>query len=222
MDWINTYQVKEDVIKVIIADDHPIFRVGLRNNLENDNRFKLVGQAANGKQLLEIVKSKEVDVVLTDIQMPEMDGIEAIKILRKKYPKIKILVISNYGDPVFLDKLTDIDTGAHGYLLKLADENEILYAIRKVHEVGTFFSSEVQELIKEYKKELQKLNDGEIEVIQYIVEGLTNNEIAGKIFRTVHCVNGRIKSIYAKTGCSNQRELVAFAIRKGLDSSIRI
>jgi len=203
-------------IKVIIADDSPTFREGIKSHLEKNIEFKVVHQVSNGRSLLAILNEAEVDVVLMDIKMPEKDGIECTHYIRKRLPSIKVLVISNYGELVFIRELVNEQTGAHGYLLKNVEKEEIVFALKKVMKGKQYLCDEIRDKMDALGAFEELFSPQELKTLYYFWNGLTSEQIAKKVFRTKHAVDARFKSIYAKTDCDNQRELMRYIVENGL------
>jgi DNA-binding NarL/FixJ family response regulator len=210
-------------IKVIVVDDHEIFRNGLKMILGKLKYVKLVGEAANGQEFLDLIEKKEADVVLMDIEMPVMNGIEATKIARNKYPNLKIIVLTMFNDEDYIKEMMDM--GVKGYLIKNIKKDLLDKAITTVFEGGTYYSEELfnfftRSVSKEDEKEENKLNfkltDREKEILQLLAEGLNNKEIGEILFISERTVIGHKSNLLAKTGCKSTVSLLAFAIRHNL------
>src|SRR6187402_896331 len=130
-------------IKIIIADDHTMFLQGIVSLLENEENITILGKAENGKAVFKIMENDIPDIILLDISMPEMDGIEVTKIIKQKHPSIKILIVSTHSNIQMIAKL--IRMGADGYLLKNAEKQELLHAIWTIHDGGSYFCKEAEE-----------------------------------------------------------------------------
>ncbi len=211
------------IIKYIIADDHKIFRQGLRYALADDHRLKLVGEAENGLMLLDIVEKQKPDVVLLDIKMPEMDGIEATKKLHLSYPGIKILMLTSFDDEHFILHLLEL--GANGYLLKNSEPDEIKKAIHAVYENDYYFnhlvSNTMLKTLTRKNADLKfknaiNLNDRETEVLKLICQELTTVEIGAKIFLSPRTIEGIRTSLIEKIGVRNTAGLVVYALKNGI------
>lgn len=207
------------IVKFVIADDHKIFRQGLRYALVDDHRLKCVGEAENGMQLIELIDKQRPDIVLADIKMPEMDGIEATKKIRASWPDTKILILTTYDDENLILLLLDI--GINGFLLKNADPDEIKRAIHHVCEHDHYFndilsSTMLRSITKKKPKEAVKLNERETEVLKLICAEMTATEIAEKIFLSPRTVEGIRTTLIEKTGVKNTAGLVVFAIKNGI------
>jgi DNA-binding NarL/FixJ family response regulator len=211
-------------IKYAIADDHTIFRQGLRYALADDKKLKITGEAANGVELLKIIEKQQPDVVLLDLKMPEMDGIETTKQLHTNYPRIKILMLTTYDDEHLILHL--IELGANGYLLKNADPGEIKKAIYTVYENDYYFNDLMNNALlrnitrkpESGQKETIKLNSRETEVLKLICMELTTAEIAEKVCLSPRTVEGIRTSLIEKSGVKNIAGLVLFAIKNGIVS----
>ncbi len=212
-------------IKVMIADDHQLFRRGLVAVLKELKGIEVIDEAANGKELLEKLKLKSPDIVLVDIKMPVMDGIETIKVLLNKYPDIKVIMLTMHNEEKFITHVVNL--GAHGYLLKNTDIQEVEMTIQKVMEQGFYFSNHVSDvllnnIISERKRQADLLEDNpsfskrEQEVLQYICDGFTNSEIADKLFLSTRTVEGYRFKLCEKVGVKNTAGLVRFAVKNGL------
>jgi DNA-binding NarL/FixJ family response regulator len=209
-----------EIIKVIIADDHVIFRKGLFTILNEINNIKVVGEAANGNELLELLKKTEVDVILMDIKMPKMDGIEATKRVRALYPQIKIIALTMYEEISYFNKMSEV--GAAGFLLKKTNQDELEKAILTVLDDGNYYSEEfISSLEKQRvslagKKTDVVLTDREREVLELICKGMSNPEISKHLGLSQRTIDGHRARLFEKTGAKNAPHLVMFAIKNGL------
>ncbi len=207
------------IVKVIVVDDHKIFRTGLEMILNGITDVKVVGSAANGNELLEILKQQETDLIFMDIKMPDINGIELTRIVRQEYPETKIIALSMYGEIEYFNKM--IDAGADGFLLKNTQENELEQAIINVTEGSSYFSKEFISTINKqdwYKTRSSHvvLSKRETQVLELICQGLSNQEIAEKLHISPHTVDGHRRSLIVKTGVKNAPSLVMYAIQHGL------
>ena len=211
-------------IRVIIADDHTILREGLKTLLELSDSIEVIGQAANGKEAIDLIAEKMPHVAIMDVAMPVMDGIEATRRIIKTYPKIKVVVLSQHDNREYI--LSSIKAGASGYILKKAVSSEIVSGIEAVYEGGYFFYPSVAKVVVEgYLQQLKNpqaaddyetLSDREREVLRLIAEGYSSNDIAQKLFISVKTVLGHRTNIMAKLNIHNRTELVKYALRKGM------
>lgn len=211
-------------IKYLITDDHKIFRQGLHLALNNYPILKFIGEAGNGLELLSLLEEQVPDVILLDLKMPQMDGMEVLKKIRVKYPDIKILILTMYDEEHFVLHL--IEAGANGYLLKNAEPDEIHLAIQTVMETDYYFndlvsSAMLRNMLQKTKianrvKMGVKLSDKEEEVLKLICEERTAAEIAKEIFLSQRTVEGIRSLLLEKTGARNTAGLVLYAIKNGI------
>ncbi|MEK7226380.1 MAG: response regulator transcription factor [Bacteroidota bacterium] len=211
-------------IKIIIADDYKIFREGLKVGLSADEGLEVISEADNGEDLVKLLDIYTPDVILMDLKMPIMDGMEATKIVRKKFPTMKVLVVSMYEDDKFIIHL--MENGANGYLLKNAEPDEIRRSIYAVHENGYYFNDLVNKaLLKKlvlknnFKPSFNQnidLTEREQEVLKMICEEKTAAEIAKEIFLSPRSVEGIRQRLIEKIGVRNTAGLVMFAVKNGI------
>jgi len=207
--------------KVIIVDDHTLFRNGLRILLNNIENYHVIAEAANGKQFLELLNIVVPDLVLMDISMPVMDGIEASAIAHQRYPDLKIITLSMYGEEDYYYKM--VNAGVKGFVLKNSDIKEVKTALDIVYEGGSFFSSELlQNLVNSLKsapksKEFHtELSEREMEILILICQGMSNQEIADKLFISKRTVDKHRANILEKSESKNTAQLVVYAIKNRL------
>ena len=207
--------------KVIIVDDHTLFRNGLRILLNNLENYHVIAEAANGKQFLELLNTIVPDLVLMDISMPVMDGIEASAIAHQRYPDMKIITLSMYGEEDYYYKM--VNAGVKGFVLKNSDIKEVKTALDIVYEGGSFFSSELlQNLVNSLKsapksKEFHtELSEREMEILILICQGMSNQEIADKLFISKRTVDKHRANILEKSESKNTAQLVVYAIKNRL------
>lgn len=209
------------MIRLLIADDHQMFVDGLKSLLEDEKELCVVGEAKNGLEVLEFCDREPVDIVIMDINMPQMDGIQASKELSKKHPPIKILGLSMYNDR---DYIADIlKAGALGYVLKNTGKESLLNAISSLQSGSTYLSEEVSKtlltsFIKNNQEEhvVEKLSDRELEVLECIASGLTTHEIGEKLFISKNTVETHRKNLLYKLKARNTAELVNNAYKQRL------
>ncbi|WP_419801174.1 response regulator [Mucilaginibacter sp.] len=211
------------MINLAIADDHKIFREGLKATLEDCADLNLVFEAANGIELVKQLAHKNPDVVLMDIKMPEMDGMQATAYIQENFGHVKVLALSMHNEDKYI--LDMMKAGASGYLLKNAEPQEIIDAVFTVYKKGFYFNEHLSvTLIKQLmgnssqakNKGETELNEREIEVLKLICQEKQNTEIADKLFLSVRTVEGYRTRLFEKTGCKNIVGLVIYAIKKGV------
>lgn len=208
-------------IRLFLVDDHNLFLNGLNSLLSQLPYYYIAGEAHNGLEFLEHYESAAPDVVLMDISMPKMDGIEASRRALEKTPDLKIITLSMYGDQEYYTKMVEL--GVRGFVLKDSELQEVDEAIRTVCEGGNYFSEQLLRGLVVARKgnslEANKddaLSDRELEVLIEICQGLSNSEIADKLFISKRTVEKHRANILLKSGCKNTASLVVFAIRNHL------
>lgn len=208
-------------MKILLVDDHTLFRNGLKMLLNTLPDYEVTGEASNGKEFLALMEDHHYDIIFLDIEMPEMNGIEAAKIATTLKPDLKIITLSMYGDEEYYDQM--LEAGAKGFLLKNTDLQEVKTAIDTVMAGGTYFSQELmQSLLRNYKslkshkETADDLSDREIEILQLICSGLSNQEIADQLFISKRTVEKHRANILEKTASKNTAGLVMYAIRNQL------
>jgi DNA-binding NarL/FixJ family response regulator len=212
------------MLRLALADDLSLFRRGLALLLGDMPDVRIAFECSNGKELLERLGSEEADIVLLDLEMPVMDGMEAMKLLRATHPQVKVIVLSMHSDEQRIVQLMEL--GANGYLLKTAEPAEIEDAIRSVAATGYHFTELVSRvmlhgLVKKQKmkptfKEVDPLTERELEVLRLICQELTTTEIAGKLFLSPRTVEGHRNNLLLKTGARNTAGLVVYAMSRGI------
>ena len=209
-----------DKIRIALADDHQLFRNGLKILLGGYHEFEVVAEASNGTELLRIFDNTIPDIVLMDISMPEMDGIEATARLAVQSPETRVIALSMYGEEEYYYRM--LDAGAKGFILKDSDISEVHDAIVAVHKGGNFFSQELlYHVIKRIKNREQEvksssLSKREKEILLKICEGLSNHEIADALFISKRTVDKHRANLLAKTGSKNTASLILYAIKNRL------
>jgi DNA-binding NarL/FixJ family response regulator len=212
---------KQPKRKVVIVDDHTLFRNGLRILLNTLEDYQVVGEAANGRQFLDLLEKSVPDLVLLDINMPVMDGIEAATIAQKLYPDLKIITLSMYGEEDYYYKM--VNAGVKGFVLKNSDIKEVKTALDVVYDGGSFFSSELlQNLVNSLKSSSKskethaELSEREMEILILICQGLSNQEIGDKLFISKRTVDKHRANILEKSESKNTAQLVVYAIKNKL------
>lgn len=207
-------------IRIIIADDHQLFRNGLKMLLEASPDFEITGEASNGEEFLKILRNCPADIALMDINMPEMDGVEATRKGIKLCPTIAVIALSMYGEEEYYYKM--VDAGAKGFLLKDSDISEVKEAIVTVNKGGSYFSQELLHHViqkikhRETESKSANLSKREKEILLKICEGLSNQEIAGTLFISKRTVDKHRANLLGKTNSKNTASLILFAIRNKL------
>ncbi|KEO82749.1 response regulator [Tumebacillus flagellatus] len=206
-------------IRVLLCDDHTILRDGLRNLLEGEPDLDVVGEASDGHQAIEAVRELQPDVVLMDINMPGMGGLEAVEKLTAEMPDIRILILTMYNQEEYLFRT--IRAGAKGYLLKDSPVSEVVEAIRKVMSGGSVLNPSLTDKLlasyREPKEETaEKLSPRELEVLTALVQGLSNKLIAEQLFISETTVKLHISNIYRKLGVKSRSQAIMYAVREKL------
>lgn len=212
-------------IRVLIADDHTIFRDGLKSLFKNKlpEHYILIGEAVNGKQVLDMLEQQEADIVLSDIQMPVMDGIESSLKIKQLYPKVGVIGLSMFAEPAYVIDM--FEAGAKGYLLKNVDSSELALAIQTVYDGGIYYSKEVSNYIlkelsdhkgKIVRRNLHQLTDIEIDIIKQICFGKTNKEIALALRFSKRTIESYRERLMGKIRARNTADVIAYALKHDL------
>ena len=210
------------MISVLVADDHSVVRQGIRHVLEGENDIKVCAEAADGEEVLEQVEKHRPDLVVLDVTMPRLGGLETLERIRAKHPGVKTVLLSFRADPPIIQSAVSL--GADGYLLKNARPDEILAAIREVMRGGCYFSPPVaREIVDQLREPMSKgeepftqLSLREREVLRHIAEGLSAKEIASRLNISTKTVEAHRTSLMRKLGVRKATELVRYAVRHGL------
>lgn len=201
------------MIKLLIIEDHPLVVEGFKTLIESHQDFSLCGVANNAKDALLLLESCNPDVILLDIMLPGMTGLDLIEIIHTKYSKSKILVVSTFSQRYYVE--TMLEKGAKGYLLKNASSNEIIEAIHSVFDDEIFLSKEISDNLKKNATQPISLSRREIEVLKLIATGLTNKEIAEKLFISPLTVDSHRKKLITKLDVRNTASLIKKAADDG-------
>jgi DNA-binding NarL/FixJ family response regulator len=209
------------MINVLLADDHSMIREGLKQLLELDGDIKVIGEAGNGEACLQLIEELKPDVVLLDINMPQVNGLEVLEQLRESGSKQKVLILTIHNEVEYLMRAVDI--GVSGYLLKDSESSVLKRAIYAVNNGEIYIDSTMTPLLKEqrYLRDLQKearskeklLSTREIEVLCALAEGLYNKEIASKLMISEKTVKNHVSNIFKKIGVSDRTQAAVYAIR---------
>lgn len=204
-------------IRVAIADDHLMFRQGIAALFLNNLDIEIIAQAADGLEALALVKEHKPDVLLLDIEMPNMDGLEVLNELKKRRETTKVLVLTMFKSAQFVKNI--IQRGAAGYLKKDVGRDILFEAIQKIHTEGHYFTPEAQALLVQGFSQPQpsaKISPREKEVISLIVDGLTTKEIAAKLFLSKYTIESHRQNVMLKLDVKNMAELVKYALQHNL------
>lgn len=209
--------------KIIIADDHKMFRDGISAIIKQEPDIELVGEAGNALEIFEMLDKNLPDILLLDISLGESDGIEITKILRERYPGLKVIIISMHSESSYV--INALEAGAYGYLLKDAGKIEMLNAIRAVAAGASFFGKNVSQIIRTHfseeqeiveKQEMVALTKRETEVLKLIAAEHSNQEVADKLFISIRTVDTHRRNLLEKLKLKNNAGLVRYAIKNGL------
>jgi len=214
-------------ITVILADDHTVVRQGLRALLEAEEDMCVIGEAENGRQAVQMTKRLRPDVVVMDIAMPLLNGLEATRQVSRESPKSKVLILSSYSDDEYVQQLTD--AGAAGYLVKQTAAQDLVTAIREAKKGNAFFSPTISKRLLEHfrssigkppgEKKSPKLTPRELEVLQLIAEGYANKQIAGELFISIKTVEKHRQQLMNKLDIHDVAGLTRYAMAKGVIES---
>ncbi len=208
-----TDEIQSKTISVLCVDDHALVRKGIASILANEADMKLVAEATNGREAVELFKIHRPDVTLMDLRMPEMDGIAAVKAIRAEFPDAKIIALTSYdGDHEIYSAL---DSGVQGYILKEMVHTEVIRAIRQVQGGNRLVPPSVAERLAEHYPQAA-LTPREVEVLGYVAKGLSNNEIAQQLGTAGGTVKIHVQNILAKLRASDRTHAVTLALQRGI------
>jgi DNA-binding NarL/FixJ family response regulator len=208
-------------IKVLIADDHSLVRQGLRRYLETAGDIEVVGEASNGEEVLRLLANGagQADVVLLDIRMPDMDGLETAKFLQQRYPSVGVVMLTAYDDRQFV--VEAVRSGARGYVLKARDAEHLIQTVRLVAGGNMVIDPQLVRALadelshtRERDRRAENLTAREVEVLQVLAFGHTNKDIADKLFISPDTVKTHLEHIFEKLGASDRTAAVAEALRR--------
>jgi DNA-binding NarL/FixJ family response regulator len=200
-------------IKVLIIDDHPVVRLGLRTMLQSEKRIVVTGMAGSAREGMQEIRRIQPDVVLMDLRMPEMGGVEAITELRRVAENIRILVLTNYDEDEYIFRA--LQAGAMGYLLKNTPQEEIIRAVEMVHQNQSCIPANIARRLAEAIAR-EELTQRELEVLKLAADGLTNKVIADRLFISAKTARNHVTSCLFKLGARDRTEAVTIALRRGL------
>ncbi|MBT3241914.1 MAG: response regulator transcription factor [Bacteroidetes bacterium] len=208
-------------IRIIIADDHQLFREGVVNLLSNAPNIDIVGQAENGKEAISLAARLKPDIIIMDIGMPEISGIDATRILKEQYPSVKVLALSMHADKHYIKGI--LEAGGWGYLLKNCTYNQLIEGITTVYNGKKYLDGDTTEVliesyIKPDKEEIgdPNLSDRENEILKLIAEGKSNREIADTLFISIKTVGTHKQHILEKLELSTTGDLIRYCLKKGI------
>ena len=214
-------------IRILIADDHGIVRKGLRLQLEQNNEFEVVGEATEGREAVRMAEELQPDVVIMDIAMPNLNGIQATTQLVKKNPQVGVIILSMYSDETYL--MRTLAAGAKGYLLKDSADVDLHRAVEVVAQGKPFFSPAIADtLLEDYMRQLQQrglqdsydlLTEREKEILQLLAEGKSNKDVAGMLNLSTNTVETHRTRIMQKLDLHSTADIVLYAVRKGIIST---
>lgn len=214
-------------INLVLADDHAMVRAGTRQLLERQPDIKVVGEAADGLEAVQLVRDLEPDLVVMDVRMPKMSGVEATRRIKEEHPDVAVLVLTAHDDDEYVFAL--LQAGANGYLLKTAEMEELIKAIRTVMAgqssldpavagkvVAQFASGRpLPDLLAGVQDEYDGLTERELQILRLVGQGLTNKEIGKQLFISDRTVQAHLSNIFSKLGVGSRTEAVMHAVRKG-------
>jgi DNA-binding NarL/FixJ family response regulator len=200
-------------IRILAVDDHPVLRQGIAGLIEDESDMTLVAEAANGREAIQQFRTHQPDVTLMDLQMPEMNGLDAMIAIRGEFPEARIIVLTTYTGDVQATRA--IQAGARAYLLKNSLHKELLNTIRAVHAGRKSLSPEVSFELAEHAAE-EHLSPAEVRILHLISEGNTNKEIAAQLSATEDSIKGQVRNILAKLGANDRTHAVTIALKRGI------
>jgi len=210
------------MIRILIVDDHKMLRDGLRRMLQDEPLIRVIGEASHGKEAIELLSQIEVDVILMDISMPVMDGVEASAMISSLYPHVRIIALTMLEQGSFVQLM--LRNGAHGYLLKTAGKQELIEAITIVQSGKRYLAQDVTDLLignvarqqTGPKSILPALTRREREVLKLITQGMSDSDISTTLFISPTTAESHRKNIRSKLGARNSAEIVRIAMERGL------
>jgi len=213
------------MIRLLLCDDHAMFRQGVRSILETEDDFRIIGEASTGREAVRHALETKPDVILMDIQMPELDGVAATKAILAENPEARVIILTMYRQDRYVFEA--IKVGARGYLLKDADANVLIDAIRRVNDGEALLNPEMAaEILNEFRKSrelpldpehrLSELSEREAEILRLLAQGQSNQEIAGELEISEKTVRNRLSEIFSKLRLNNRTQAALYALREGI------
>jgi DNA-binding NarL/FixJ family response regulator len=213
-------------IRILLADDHTVMRSGLRLLLERQAGFKVVAEASDGRETVDLMESAKPDVVVLDVAMPNLNGIDAARQITQHHPAVAVVILSMHSDEGYV--LRALKAGARGYLLKDAPESDLVNAVRAVHEGKAWFSPAISRmLVDDYIRQLRQhgvedsyelLTTREREILQLLAEGKSNKDVANILKLSLYTVETHRGNMLQKLNLHGTAELILYAVRKGVIS----
>ena len=205
--------------RIVLVDDHTLFRNGLRGLLERQEGCRVVGEAGSGEEFLALLDTLEADVVFMDFSMPGLDGAQTTERALARRPGLRIITLSMFGEESYYSRM--VEAGARGFLLKDSDIGDVLEAVETVMEGGSYFSPQLLSSLTGHMRSREdaaddQLSSREREILVAVCRGLSNQEIADELFISKRTVDKHRANILEKTGCKNTASLVVYAIRNGI------
>lgn len=206
-------------INIIIADDHKLFIDGLKSLLTDAHDINIAGLANNGREILSLLEDTDADIILMDIAMPLLNGIETTKIISRKYPSVKVIALTMFGDTFYFEEM--INAGAKGFLFKTVDYEELILAIRNINQGNVYFAKNIPAKnnpalegpkVADIKRQTNNLTKREIEIVKLFIQGLTYKEVAKRLNLSYYTVDTHRKKIFEKLGVHNISGLIKYAI----------
>ena len=218
--------MKSKTIRIIIADDHKLIREGIKKLLSFNEDVKIIGEASNGNETLELVSFLKPDILILDLNMPIKSGLQVLQEVKESNPSVKVILLTINDDPQSLEKALNL--GADGYILKDSNPSKMNEIIENILDGETYIDKRLVNLLVDiYKKDLQvkknkfhELTNREVEVLYYLSNGYTNNEIALELFITEKTVKNYVTSIYSKLNVSNRVKAALYAIENDIEKQL--
>jgi DNA-binding NarL/FixJ family response regulator len=203
-----------DEITCLIADDHEVVREGLRLALSRSPRIRVIGEATDGKSAVTLTERRRPDVVIMDLRMPDMDGLEATEQILSKSPDTAILIFTAYGERSLMQR--GLETGARGYILKETPHETLIRAVEKVAGGDTFVDPALMAEFIAGKGQMEVLTPREREILQLLADGMSNVDVAAKLFISQETVKSHVRHILAKLEADTRTQAVAIALREAM------